>query len=84
MPRTTSAGNSAITGGAPRSPGSNHVPVPTSSSANTSFNSYTGQLAVTVQQQENGSSSTAKWTDGMLIHFFFVLFFSKCLHHILG
>ncbi|XP_053597751.1 transcription factor collier isoform X2 [Microplitis demolitor] len=63
MPRTTSAGNSAITGGAPRSPGSNHVPVPTSSSANTSFNSYTGQLAVTVQQQENGSSSTAKWTD---------------------
>ncbi|XP_074108699.1 EBF transcription factor knot isoform X1 [Cotesia typhae] len=64
MPRTTTTGNSGISGGAPRSPGSNHVPVPpTSSSANTSFNSYTGQLAVTVQQQENGSSSTAKWTD---------------------
>ena len=44
---------------APRSPGSSHAPAPPTSSA-TAFNSYTGQLAVTVQ--ENGTSS--KWTDG--------------------
>lgn len=56
MPRS---GNAGITG-APRSPGSVHAPAPpTSTSA--AFNSYTGQLAVTVQ--ENGSA--AKWTDGM-------------------
>ncbi|XP_014218394.1 transcription factor collier isoform X2 [Copidosoma floridanum] len=52
---------------APRSPGSSHgsqqqqqqQPPTTGTSAGTGFNSYTGQLAVTVQ--ENGSS--AKWTD---------------------
>ncbi|KMQ92008.1 transcription factor collier-like protein [Lasius niger] len=50
-------GNMGITG-APRSPGSVHAPAPPTSSSAT-FNSYTGQLAVTVQ--ENGSA--AKWTD---------------------
>lgn len=53
-------GNMGITG-APRSPGSVHAPAPPTSSSATVFNSYTGQLAVTVQ--ENGSA--AKWTDGM-------------------
>lgn len=57
MPRS---GNTGITG-APRSPGSVHAPAPPTSSSATAFNSYTGQLAVTVQ--ENGSA--AKWTDGM-------------------
>ncbi|KAL6446296.1 hypothetical protein ACFW04_001120 [Cataglyphis niger] len=52
-------GNMGITG-APRSPGSVHAPAPPTSSSATAFNSYTGQLAVTVQ--ENGSA--AKWTDG--------------------
>ena len=56
MPRS---GNAGITG-APRSPGSGHPPAPPTSSSATAFNSYTGQLAVTVQ--ENGSA--AKWTDG--------------------
>ena len=56
MPR---GGNASITG-APRSPGSGHPPAPPTSSSGTAFNSYTGQLAVTVQ--ENGSAS--KWTDG--------------------
>ncbi|EFN69353.1 Transcription factor collier [Camponotus floridanus] len=51
-------GNMGITG-APRSPGSVHAPAPPTSSSATVFNSYTGQLAVTVQ--ENGSA--AKWTD---------------------
>jgi len=55
-------GNMGITG-APRSPGSVHAPAPPTSSSATVFNSYTGQLAVTVQ--ENGSA--AKWTDGMYI-----------------
>lgn len=55
MPRS---GNAGITG-APRSPGSGHPPAPPTSSSATAFNSYTGQLAVTVQ--ENGSA--AKWTD---------------------
>lgn len=55
-------GNMGITG-APRSPGSVHAPAPPTSSSATAFNSYTGQLAVTVQ--ENGSA--AKWTDGMYI-----------------
>ncbi|KOC63048.1 Transcription factor collier [Habropoda laboriosa] len=55
MPRS---GNAGITG-APRSPGSGHPPAPPTSSSAAAFNSYTGQLAVTVQ--ENGS--TAKWTD---------------------
>ncbi|XP_044018782.1 transcription factor collier isoform X1 [Aphidius gifuensis] len=44
--------------GAPRSP-SNHPSAPPTSTSNTAFNSYTGQLAVSVQ--ENGSAS--KWTD---------------------
>lgn len=57
MPKS---GNMGIAG-APRSPGSVHAPAPPTSSSATAFNSYTGQLAVTVQ--ENGS--TAKWTDGM-------------------
>ncbi|XP_058808295.1 transcription factor collier isoform X2 [Phymastichus coffea] len=51
----------AIASSAPRSPGSSThaaAPPPTST-ATTGFNSYTGQLAVTVQ--ENGASS--KWTD---------------------
>ncbi|KAK0160175.1 hypothetical protein PV328_007605 [Microctonus aethiopoides] len=56
MPR---ASNSSISG-APRSPGSSHPSAPPTSTSNTAFNSYTGQLAVTVQ--ENGSA--AKWTDG--------------------
>nr|XP_012146593.1 PREDICTED: transcription factor collier isoform X4 [Megachile rotundata] len=55
MPRS---GNAGITG-APRSPGSGHPPAPPTSSSATAFNSYTGQLAVTVQ--ENGTA--AKWTD---------------------
>lgn len=55
-------GNMGITG-APRSPGSVHAPAPPTSSSATVFNSYTGQLAVTVQ--ENGSA--AKWTDGMYL-----------------
>ncbi|CAD1480274.1 unnamed protein product, partial [Heterotrigona itama] len=55
MPRS---GNAGITG-APRSPGSGHPPAPPTSSSATAFNSYTGQLAVTVQ--ENGSAT--KWTD---------------------
>ncbi|KAK0075202.1 hypothetical protein PV325_007243 [Microctonus aethiopoides] len=55
MPR---ASNSSISG-APRSPGSSHPSAPPTSTSNTAFNSYTGQLAVTVQ--ENGSA--AKWTD---------------------
>ncbi|XP_024944439.1 transcription factor collier isoform X3 [Cephus cinctus] len=50
-------GNTGIPG-APRSPGSGHPPAPPTSGSATAFNSYTGQLAVTVQ--ENGS---AKWTD---------------------
>ncbi|XP_048506555.1 transcription factor collier isoform X2 [Athalia rosae] len=54
MPR---GGNTGISG-APRSPGSGHPPPPPTSTSATAFNSYTGQLAVTVQ--ENGS---AKWTD---------------------
>jgi len=57
MPKS---GNMGITG-ALRSPGSVHAPAPPTSSSATAFNSYTGQLAVTVQ--ENGSA--AKWTDGM-------------------
>ncbi|XP_011499723.1 PREDICTED: transcription factor collier [Ceratosolen solmsi marchali] len=56
MPRTTNA--SGISS-APRSPGSSHANQPPTSTSATAFNSYTGQLAVTVQ--ENGSSS--KWTD---------------------
>lgn len=56
MPKS---GNMGIAG-APRSPGSVHAPAPPTSSSATAFNSYTGQLAVTVQ--ENGSA--AKWTDG--------------------
>lgn len=56
MPKS---GNMGIAG-APRSPGSVHAPAPPTSSSATVFNSYTGQLAVTVQ--ENGSA--AKWTDG--------------------
>ena len=56
MPRS---GNAGIAG-APRSPGSGHPPAPPTSSSATAFNSYTGQLAVTVQ--ENGSAT--KWTDG--------------------
>ncbi|XP_076669151.1 EBF transcription factor knot isoform X2 [Andrena cerasifolii] len=55
MPRS---GNAGITG-APRSPGSGHPPAPPTSSSATAFNSYTGQLAVSVQ--ENGTA--AKWTD---------------------
>ncbi|XP_051163613.1 transcription factor collier isoform X1 [Leptopilina boulardi] len=55
MPRGS---NASITG-APRSPVSSHPPAPPTSSSATAFNSYTGQLAVTVQ--ENGSA--AKWTD---------------------
>ncbi|XP_071556340.1 transcription factor collier isoform X1 [Temnothorax nylanderi] len=55
MPKS---GNMGIAG-APRSPGSVHAPAPPTSSSATAFNSYTGQLAVTVQ--ENGSA--AKWTD---------------------
>ncbi|XP_033219676.1 transcription factor collier isoform X1 [Belonocnema kinseyi] len=55
MPR---GGNSSISG-APRSPGTGHPAAPPTSSSATAFNSYTGQLAVTVQ--ENGSA--AKWTD---------------------
>ncbi|XP_063992239.1 transcription factor collier [Diachasmimorpha longicaudata] len=56
MPR---AGNTAISG-APRSPGaSSHPTAPPTSTSSAAFNSYTGQLAVTVQ--ENGSA--AKWTD---------------------
>ncbi|XP_012281353.1 transcription factor collier [Orussus abietinus] len=55
MPRS---GNAGISGG-PRSPGTGHPPAPPTSGAATAFNSYTGQLAVTVQ--ENGSA--AKWTD---------------------
>lgn len=57
-------GNMGITG-APRSPGSVHAPAPPTSSSATAFNSYTGQLAVTVQ--ENGSA--AKWTDGTYLPF---------------
>ncbi|KAG5340963.1 COLL factor, partial [Acromyrmex heyeri] len=57
MPKS---GNMGIAG-APRSPGSVHAPAPPTSSSATAFNSYTGQLAVTVQ--ENGSA--AKWTDGI-------------------
>jgi len=57
MPKS---GNMGIAG-APRSPGSVHAPAPPTSSSAAAFNSYTGQLAVTVQ--ENGSA--AKWTDGM-------------------
>ncbi|XP_011341442.1 transcription factor collier isoform X2 [Ooceraea biroi] len=55
MPKS---GNMGITGSL-RSPGSVHAPVPPTSSSATAFNSYTGQLAVTVQ--ENGTA--AKWTD---------------------
>ncbi|XP_012222546.1 transcription factor collier isoform X2 [Linepithema humile] len=55
MPKS---GNMGIAG-APRSPGSVHAPAPPTSSSAAAFNSYTGQLAVTVQ--ENGSA--AKWTD---------------------
>lgn len=58
MPRSSNA--SGITSSAPRSPGSSHAAQPPTSSSATAFNSYTGQLAVTVQ--ENGTSS--KWTDG--------------------
>ncbi|OXU29580.1 hypothetical protein TSAR_016303, partial [Trichomalopsis sarcophagae] len=57
MPRSSNA--SGITSSAPRSPGSSHAAQPPTSSSATAFNSYTGQLAVTVQ--ENGTSS--KWTD---------------------
>lgn len=60
MPKS---GNMGIAG-APRSPGSVHAPAPPTSSSATAFNSYTGQLAVTVQ--ENGSA--AKWTDGTYRH----------------
>ncbi|KAJ8688048.1 hypothetical protein QAD02_023843 [Eretmocerus hayati] len=56
MPRTSNS--SGITS-APRSPGSSHGTQPPTSTSATAFNSYTGQLAVTVQ--ENGTSS--KWTD---------------------
>lgn len=62
MPRS---GNAGITG-APRSPGSGHPPAPPTSSSATAFNSYTGQLAVSVQ--ENGSA--AKWTDGKYSNLF--------------
>ncbi|XP_043267994.1 transcription factor collier isoform X2 [Venturia canescens] len=55
MPRS---GNTSISG-TPGSPGSGHPTAPPTSSSGTGFNSYTGQLAVTVQ--ENGSA--AKWTD---------------------
>lgn len=52
VPRSSNSG--------PRSPGSSHAALPPTSGSATAFNSYTGQLAVTVQ--ENGTSS--KWADG--------------------
>jgi len=69
MPKS---GNMGIAG-APRSPGSVHASAPPTSSSATAFNSYTGQLAVTVQ--ENGSA--AKWTDGMYDIFFYQQYFFK-------
>ena len=70
MPRSS---NTSGISSAPRSPGSSHSGQPPTSTSATAFNSYTGQLAVSVQ--ENGTAS--KWTDGWFYLLSFTFFFFK-------